>query len=54
MERFTEISHFCSSYLKSIVRTKNPNFVSMVIHYASIKDGKYVYPNGRLTKPSFN
>ena len=54
MERFTiPVSVGISSCVKTIVKTKNPNFHSLRIHYADIKDGKYVYPNGEKTIPSF-
>lgn len=51
MQRFTTCVEQNCEFVKSIVRTKNPNFISLVVHYAKIKNGKYVYPNGDVTEP---
>lgn len=54
IERFTEPSIYQTSYVKTIIKTKNPNFISLRCHYADIKDGRYVYPNGNPTNPSLS
>lgn len=51
LERFTTEATKNNNYVKTIVRTKNPNFVSLRCHWADIKNGKYFYPNGKFTKP---
>lgn len=51
-KRFTKTSFIQTDFVKTIVKTKNPNFVSLRCHWADIKDGKYVRPNGKVTNPS--
>lgn len=53
IERFTVPSKIQTDLVKTIVRTNNPNFISLNIHYADIKDGRFVYPNGNPTKPTY-
>lgn len=48
-ERFTTPSKNQRWCVKTIVKTNNPNFISLRSHYADIKDGKGVYPNGDKT-----
>ena len=53
-ERFTTPSKNQLPYVKSIVKTNNPNFIRMRGHNAIIYQGKYVYPNGNETKCSIS
>lgn len=50
-ERFSTLAKYNTSLVKSIVRTNNPNFISVKVHNALITDGKFVYPNGNPTEP---
>lgn len=52
MERFTHPVSIRNNYVKTIIKTKNPRFISLPVHYANIIDGKYVYPDGTPTEPS--
>lgn len=52
-ERFTTPALYNNSLVKTIVRTNNPNFVTLRVHNAVITNGKFVYPNGNITKPAF-
>lgn len=51
LERFTQPSKINKSpYVKTIVRTNNPNFITLRVHYADITGGRFVYPDGTETK----
>ena len=52
LERFPlpSIVNSNSPFIKTIVKTNNPNFITLKIHNAIIPDGKFVYPSGKPTK----
>ena len=52
LERFTTPTKIQRGYVKSIVRTNNPNFKTMKAHHVTIDGGKFVYPNGEPTHSS--
>lgn len=49
MERFPSPSKYQNMVVKTIVRTKLKNFISLRNHYADIINGRYVRPNGEKT-----
>ena len=51
LERFKTPTVRQLPYIKSIVRTGNNGYVSLRIHSAEIRNGKFVYPNGKNTRP---
>lgn len=53
-ERFTRVSKKQYCHCKTIVKTNLPNFVSLKMHYAEIRNGRYVYPNGEKTYPGIS
>jgi hypothetical protein len=48
-ERFVIPSKNQTEHVKTILRTENPDFISMRCHWADLKNGRTVYPCGKST-----